>query len=150
MTTGSMPIYPGVGSATLLYSGQVLAGANDYYDGTKYVNAGALFNPQTETWSVTSPISSVHSYQSATLLPNGNLMLAAGFNTAVTRTVDTYNSTPAFWSSTVALWNARKNHTATLLPYGNVLVTGGYNINPASNYPGLTHLKTFSIFVCTL
>ena len=62
----------------------------------------------------------------STLLQNGQVLVAGGFNRGVViASAELYNPTTRTWTVTGNMTIPRFQHTATLLPNGNVLVTGG-------------------------
>jgi WD40 repeat protein len=65
----------------------------------------------------------------ATLLPNGQVLVAGGqdSNANVLASAELYDPASGTWTATGSLATARFNHTATLLPNGKVLVAGGYD-----------------------
>ena len=64
----------------------------------------------------------------ATLLPNGKVLVAGGQGTSGNLTsADLSDPAAGTWSATRSLNTARFGHTATLLPNGKVLVAGGNN-----------------------
>ena len=68
------------------------------------------------------------SYHTATLLPNGKVLVAAGVNdSGYLTSAELYDPASGSWTATVSLNTARCAHTATLLPNGKVLVAGGDN-----------------------
>jgi hypothetical protein len=69
------------------------------------------------------------SSETATLLPNGLVLVAGGMNSSGTSlaSAELYNPSNGVWSTTGSLNTARAYHTATLLPDGFVLVAGGTN-----------------------
>lgn len=67
-------------------------------------------------------------WHTATLLPNGQVLVAGGVNgNSTLSSAELYNSANGTWMLTNAMHVARVSHTATLLTNGQVLVTGGYN-----------------------
>ena len=65
----------------------------------------------------------------ATLLPNGKVLVAGGddgFNHPLA-SAELYDPASGTWTATGSLATARYSHTATLLPNGKVLVAGGFN-----------------------
>jgi len=58
----------------------------------------------------------------ATLLPNGKVLVTGG---QLQKTSELYDPTTGTWAFTGSMTALRQNHTATLLPDGRVLVTGG-------------------------
>jgi N-acetylneuraminic acid mutarotase len=61
------------------------------------------------------------------LLPNGNVLVAGGFNPSYLSSAEIYDSAAGTWSSTGSMTTSRAYHTGLLLPNnGKVLVAGGY------------------------
>jgi len=69
----------------------------------------------------------------ATLLPNGKVLVAAGVSGVQLSSAELYDPASGTWSDTNNLTNARELHTATLLSNGKVLVAGGLNSSPLSS-----------------
>ena len=85
---------------------------------------GALAAPG--TWTATAPLNIARVAHTATLLPNGKVLAAGGFNGSSWLTsAQVYDPATAAWTATAPLNTARRYHTATLLPDGKVLVAGG-------------------------
>ena len=85
-------------------------------------------------WSVTGGLSSIRSGYTATLLPNGKVLVAGGEELLqsvggsewVTNKAELYDPATGVWSPTGNLTWGRVLHTATLLPNSKVLVVGGW------------------------
>jgi WD40 repeat protein len=75
----------------------------------------------------TSPLATGRYLHTATLLPNGNVLVAGGLgsNGGSLSSAEVYDSPAGAWAQTGSLNTARAYHTATLLLNGNVLVAGG-------------------------
>ena len=80
----------------------------------------------------------------ATLLPNGKVLVAGGFNsTDFLTSAELYDPATGFWTVTGSLHDqARATHTATLLPNGKVLVAGGLS----AGLSGTIYLDTAEIY----
>jgi N-acetylneuraminic acid mutarotase len=65
--------------------------------------------------------------QTATLLPNGLVLVAGGYNGSYLQSAELYDPATGSWTMTGSLNIPRTSHTATLLPSGQVLVAGGIN-----------------------
>jgi Galactose oxidase, central domain len=85
-------------------------------------------DPVSGTWTNTGSLHTARYYHTATLLPNGMVLVAAGSNS---RSAELYDPASGTWAPTGNLNTARLLHTATLLPNGMVLVAGGQGA-PAS------------------
>ncbi|NOS69619.1 MAG: hypothetical protein HOP33_06790 [Verrucomicrobia bacterium] len=73
-----------------------------------------------------SPMTIARQSHTATLLPNGKVLVAGGLGSSgVTNSAELYDPTTGTWLPTGPLNTARRVHTATLLPDGEVLVVGG-------------------------
>jgi N-acetylneuraminic acid mutarotase len=69
---------------------------------------------------------SARDYATATLLPNGLVLVTGGYGSGgVLASAELYNPATGTWTTTGSLNAAREVHTATLLPNGLVLVAGG-------------------------
>ncbi|MCX6929017.1 MAG: hypothetical protein NT154_38260, partial [Verrucomicrobia bacterium] len=84
------------------------------------------YDPASGTWTMTSSLNSARAAHTATLLPNGKVLVAGGFgisNNLVS--AELYDPSIGTWEMTGFLSTARTDHTATLLANGKVLVAGG-------------------------
>src|SRR5262245_19085703 len=78
------------------------------------------------SFSNTGSLSDVRSAHTATLLPNGTVLVTGGFNgTDPVASAELYDPATGQWTMTGSLTTARRIHTATLLPGGKVLVASG-------------------------
>jgi N-acetylneuraminic acid mutarotase len=123
--TGSMPGAREQQSATLLKSGEVLVAGGLNSGGFccsqfKYSSA-ELYNPATGTWTPTASMATTHVGQTATLLPNGWVLVAGGG----TSVAEIYEPQAGLWVSPGPMTTVRTHQTATLLPNGRVLMAGG-------------------------
>ncbi len=87
------------------------------------------------SWSITGNLNTARYEHTATLLPNGKVLVAGGQSSLIPpfvalNSAELYDPATETWSSTGSLVTARAKHTATLLPSGKVLVAGGHNYNP--------------------
>jgi len=114
-------------TATLLPNGLVLVTGGIYAPPSLLSRSSAeLYNPRRGTWAVTSNMSEARASQTATLLPNGRVLVVGGFNsTGILASAEVYNPQTGAWTATGRLHTARAYQTATLLPDGSVFVAGG-------------------------
>jgi len=129
---GSLATARSLHTATLLNDGTVLvAGGLDSSDKTTALCE--IYNPvatPTPGWTTTGPLAAERSHHTATLLQNGQVLVAGGFGTDVFDPLidsEIYDPVNKNWTETAGggLNSARFAHTATLLPDGTVLVAGG-------------------------
>jgi len=125
-------------TATMLPNGLVLVtgGLAVCCDDSFYVLAETeLYDPALGTWSVTGSLNNKRYEHTATLLPNGLVLVTGGEmfeiggNGNVLASAELYDPALGTWTATGSLNTARDNHTETLLPTGQVLVTGGHNFS---------------------
>jgi hypothetical protein len=134
-TTGGM-ITPGRWgcTATLLNDGTVLItggrDAENVFDAGP-INTAEEYNPATGTFTATSPMTNFRYGHTATLLNNGNVLLAGGINGNSLQDAELFDPTSRTFSATGLMSSARANHTSTLLNDGTVLVAGGFSFFPA-------------------
>jgi hypothetical protein len=82
--------------------------------------------PGGESWTETGSPGAARTSHTATLLPNGMVLVTGGHNaTGVLRTAELYDPATGAFQATGQLLAARSGHTATLLENGMVLVAGG-------------------------
>ena len=82
-------------------------------------------------WSPAPAMGFGRGYQTATLLPNGKVLVVAGSQTSrILASAELYDPQTRRWSSAGTLRTARSLHTATLLKSGKVLVVGGSQVSP--------------------
>jgi Galactose oxidase, central domain/Kelch motif len=77
-------------------------------------------------WEYTGSLKTARFHHTATLLPDGRVLVAGGEDrTDALASAELYDLAAGTWSDTASLSTARDSHTATLLPNGMVLVAGG-------------------------
>ncbi|MBK8741852.1 MAG: hypothetical protein IPM02_21100 [Betaproteobacteria bacterium] len=78
-------------------------------------------------WTPTASMLDARAHHTATLLPNGKVLVAGGIDgSGIARNgTELYNPATSTWSAAAPMANARHEHTATLLQNGKVLVVGG-------------------------
>lgn len=137
--TGNM-IFPHAShTATLLTNGKVLVAGNGinnnpvappYPFPNDLITANAeLYDPATGSWSAINSMTTARCSATATLLPNGKVLVAGGvtaFSGTYTASAELFDPVTGIWSSG-SMASSRASHTATLLSTGKVLIAGGAN-----------------------
>ena len=122
-------------TATLLPNGLVLiaGGLSNAGDTTKSIE---LYDPDASTFApaaFTPVMNRAHLRATATLLPNGKVLIAGG-ESASTELYDSATNSFAPAASTPVMNSGRTDATATLLPNGKVLIAGGNTLKTAELY----------------
>jgi N-acetylneuraminic acid mutarotase len=107
----------------LLPGGKVLVAGG--HIGPTHLAGAELYDPRTHSWSAAAPMSMARTGHTATLLPNGKVLVAGGLADFYTETAELYDPASNSWSPAGSMSTYRYFHTATLLPSGKVLVAGG-------------------------
>ena len=127
-------------TATLLRDGRVLVamGSNDENYGSGLYGA-ELYDPVSGTWSAVGDLGEGMGGHTATLLPDGKVLVAGGQarissgGSASLAKSNVFDPATGSWTSTGNLGTPRDTHSATLLPGGQVLIAGGTNVTSRSS-----------------
>jgi hypothetical protein len=128
-TTGSMHTAREYNTTTLLQNGQVLvAGGVCTSRNCKgdLLNSAELYNPSTGTWTETGSMTTSREAHTATVLANGEVLVAGGFRgSVILDSAELYNPSTGTWSATGNMTVGRTALVSVLLQNGEVLVAGG-------------------------
>jgi hypothetical protein len=140
--TGSMTMARYDHTATLLPSGMVLI-AGGYTDNgapafqNALLSSAELYDPSAATFTATSSMTAARGSHTATLLPNGRVLIAGGysdngapaFEATLLSSAELYVPALGTFTATGSMTVARASHSATLLGNGLVLIAGGLDLN---------------------
>jgi N-acetylneuraminic acid mutarotase len=142
--TGSMNTNRYGHTATLLPNGQVLvAGGNNSDEHTVYLSRAELYDPTSGTWTNTGSMNTNRCYHTATLLANGQVLVAGslghvvtlpphGFSTSPLSSAELYDPGLGTWKYTGSMTAGRGGQSAVLLPDGTVVAAGSGGGSQAS------------------
>jgi WD40 repeat protein len=125
-------------TATLLSDGRVLIAGGFREEATSEIaiSSAEIFDPATNTFSPTADMNAPRNGHTATLLLNGQVLIAGGWDqSGRTSTAELYDPQTGTFEYTGSLMAPRQGLTATLLKNGKVLIAGG---DSARNAPQLT------------
>ncbi|MGD1027567.1 Kelch repeat-containing protein [Candidatus Binatus soli] len=115
-------------AATLLPNGLVLITGGSPDENGDGLDTAEVYDPTANKFTaLTATLTTPRGGRTATLLPNGQVLLTGGFsNDGSLNTAEVYDPTDqTFTALATTMTTARSGHTATLLPDGQVLLTGG-------------------------
>jgi hypothetical protein len=145
MVTSDLATARGDHTATLLANGKVLVvGGRPRFSGeigNPRITTVEVYDPATGIWISTGSLNTGRSDHTATLMPNGEVLAAAGFNDGgELLSAEIYNPASGLWRTTGNLSRRRGIHTATLLSGGKVLIVGGFIFGYQSDSSGSAEL----------
>lgn len=115
-------------SATLLPDGKVLVAGGFRQQGTSEISISRaeIFDPETNSFSLTNDMNEPRNGHTATLLPNGKVLIVGGWNqNGRTATAELYDPQTGKFQYIANMMSPRQGMTATLLQNGQVLIAGG-------------------------
>ena len=128
--TADMNVGRNKASGILLKNGKVLVtGGMKLQVHWESINSAELFDPITNTWSVTGSMNTARRDHFMTVLQDGRVLTGGGYNTSngALSSVEIYDPATGVFTNVASMPEARSNVYSGLLENGNVLVMGGYN-----------------------
>jgi Bacterial Ig-like domain (group 2)/Galactose oxidase, central domain/Kelch motif len=144
--SGRMSAFRNRHTATLLSNGTALvAGGYTESTGSPSLSSAEIFDPVAQSWALTGSMSTIRGAHTATLLPNGAVLVAGGFSSIgpVNGTAEIYDPVAGTWSATGSMSTPRGSHTATLLPNGTILIAGGASQDYGSGLAALAGAEIY-------
>jgi hypothetical protein len=145
--TGNMATARILYTATLLLDGRVLVtGGADNPVGFGALASAELYDPASETWTATGTMVEARVGHSATLLLDGRVLVAGGWDgggeggepqttsSSHFASAELFDPRAGTWTATGMMDEGRIKHTGTLLSDGTVLVAGGGALASAELY----------------
>jgi N-acetylneuraminic acid mutarotase len=132
--------------AVLLSDGRVLVaggwGAGQIF-GPKLASA-EVYDPVTGTWTATGSMAQRRDGHSATLLANGTVLVAGGYDYVNFASAELYDPTTRTWAATGSLPEPVQGHTENLLTNGMVLIAGG-DVSSGPGPTGSAHAALYDV-----
>lgn len=111
--------------AVVLSDGRVLVGGGNSSGGGA-TNSAEIYDPSSDTWTQTSPMTQGRADATAALLQDGRVLIAGGDNSGTpSNTVEVFDPTSGDFSFAGTLSSPRCKHAMAILPDGRVLIVGG-------------------------
>lgn len=123
-------------TVTLLPDGRVLiVGGASFGPSSVISPSTVLFDPDGETFSPASDMTTPRASHTATLLADGRVLVAGGHTSALpgepTASVEIFDPSNGTWHAAAPMHTARAGHTASLLDNGRIAVIGGVDASRA-------------------
>ena len=124
---GAMSVERAGHQATLLKTGQVLITGGCAGRGCDRILASVeIYDPATQTFKVVAPMSTPRASHTATLLPNGRVMVCGGWTGSnATSSAEIYDPAKDQWTAAGNMTQARVSQIAVPVQDGRVLIMGG-------------------------
>ncbi|GAB3145589.1 hypothetical protein GCM10027258_36310 [Amycolatopsis stemonae] len=149
--TGALATSRRAHTLTTLQDGRVLAvgGGHGHPSITPWALATAeLYDPATGSWTPTGSLGQSRHGHSATLLPDGRVLVAGGATDqpplptqVITNTAELYDPATGTWTTTAPMLHARASFPAVPLPGGHVMAVSGV-VETGADLTGLTFCET--------
>jgi N-acetylneuraminic acid mutarotase len=110
-------------TATVLQDGRVLV-VGGTRDGV-YLNSAEVYDPATNTWTLTGTLRQPRRDHTATLLQDGKVLIVGGQAGGPLSSAEVYDPATGAFTFAAPIHFPRYGHTASLLPDGAVLIVGG-------------------------
>lgn len=127
-----------VQTVTLLADGRVLLAGGYGGPGGGFdiaLDSAELYEPSTNAFSATGPLTTARGLHTATLLADGRVLIAGGGPASwvspvggYLSSVELYDPRTGTFSNAGSMTTTREDHTATLLADGRVLIVGGNDV----------------------
>lgn len=115
-------------TATILLDGRVLITGGFRPEGESEISISSaeIYDPEENTFTSTGDMMEARRGHSATLLPNGRVLIVGGWGEkGRTLTAEIYDPQTGKFRYTASMFAPRASMTATLLKNGQVLIAGG-------------------------
>ena len=150
--TGSLITSRRTHTLTTLEDGRVLAvgGGHGHPSITPWALASAeLYDPATGTWTATGSLHQSRHSHSATLLPDGRVLVAGGATDqphlptqVITNTAEIYDPATGTWTPAAPMVHTRVSFPALLLPDSRVLAVSGV-VETGGDLAGITFCESY-------
>jgi hypothetical protein len=146
--TGKMVIPRFLHTTTLLPGGSVLiTGGGSSYGTDTAESSAELYDPASGTFIPTGSMSLPRARHTATLLPDGRVLIAGGGAltccSGAVASAEVYDPASGTFVATGAMTVERAGHTATLLNDGKVLIAGGGRLVAGSGFLSLAGAELY-------
>jgi hypothetical protein len=147
-TSPTCPFY--YHASAVLRNGKVLITGGGEVDCCNTVLIGSeLYDPGTGKFAVTGDLNIGRLLHTATLLPDGSVLIVGGSTKSPTPSAELYDPVTGSFGYAASMISSRFGHTATLLTDGAVLLTGGIGASVLSSaeryYPEKRYAPTLSL-----